>query len=249
MKPKADELLHFLLWIADGLMRPTWRNLNDSYEAWAWRNGLGRRLSQFEDRHLIERHPDPGLDRVVRLTEEGRRLALGGRDPTERWSRPWDGEWRLVLFDLPTRRRALRMRLWRTLRQHHFGYLQNSVWVSPDPVDAIREVLDQAKVQAEVFLVVEGRPAGGESDADLVRAAWDFGLVDVRYAALARLLDRPLPAADRLAPWLRQERAAWSAALKADPLLPAGLCPPDYAGPGIFHRRKEVLGQLADRLR
>ena len=28
--------------------------------------------------------------------------ALGGRDPQEQWARPWDGRWRLVLFDVPT---------------------------------------------------------------------------------------------------------------------------------------------------
>ena len=37
------------------------------------------------------------LDRQgLRLTDEGRLQALGGRDSEERWGRRWDGKWRLV---------------------------------------------------------------------------------------------------------------------------------------------------------
>ena len=42
MQPKTEEFLNFLLWSADLLARPTFRNLTDSYESWAYRNGLMR---------------------------------------------------------------------------------------------------------------------------------------------------------------------------------------------------------------
>jgi hypothetical protein len=32
VKPRTEELLYFMLWSADRLMRPTFRNLTDSYE-------------------------------------------------------------------------------------------------------------------------------------------------------------------------------------------------------------------------
>ncbi|HYD83142.1 MAG TPA: hypothetical protein VEA63_03800, partial [Opitutus sp.] len=81
MKPQTEEFLYFLLWTADSVMRPTWRNVSDSFESWAWRNGLGRRLADLEARKILERHPEPDLSRVVRLTQRGKDLALGGRDP------------------------------------------------------------------------------------------------------------------------------------------------------------------------
>src|SRR6266513_1066496 len=46
--------------------------------------------------------PNSPDDRLYRLTAQGRLHALGGRDPQEQWARPWDGRWRLVLFDVPT---------------------------------------------------------------------------------------------------------------------------------------------------
>ncbi len=35
MQPKTEEFLNLLLWSADTLARPTFRNLTDSYESWA----------------------------------------------------------------------------------------------------------------------------------------------------------------------------------------------------------------------
>src|ERR1035438_10257689 len=43
MKPQTEEFLNFLLWSADKLAKPTFRNLTDSYENWAYHNGLLRR--------------------------------------------------------------------------------------------------------------------------------------------------------------------------------------------------------------
>ena len=245
MKPKNEELLYFLLWTADAFLCPTWRNLNDSFETWSWRNGLGRRLAVLERQRLIERHPDADLRRVVRLTEAGKRLALGGRDPAERWGRSWDGRWRFVLFDIPDRHSHLRLRLRRVLRGRHFGYLQNSIWVSPDPTADVRMVLGDDQVQADAFLVVEGTPAAGESDAEIVTGAWDFGAINQGYERYLSL-GRTVPdAGARLIAWTRRENSAWTAALRADPLLPASLLPAGYRGREAFQRRKEILARLA----
>jgi hypothetical protein len=131
MQPKTEELLSLLLWSADALMRPTFRNLTDSYESWAYRNGLMRQVAVLEKQQLVERSPGALDDRVYRLTDQGRLHALGGRDPAAQWSRAWDERWRLVLFDIPTAQNTHRARLRRYLRNKGFGYLQNSVWTHP----------------------------------------------------------------------------------------------------------------------
>ena len=61
------------------------------------------------------------------VTAQGRLHVLGGRDPETQWARPWDGQWRLVLFDVPTGQNSQRERLRRYLRDKGFGYVQNSV--------------------------------------------------------------------------------------------------------------------------
>ena len=248
MKPRSEELLYFLMWTTDVLLRPTWRRLEqDSFESWAWRNGLGRRLAALERQKLIERHPEPDLGRVVRLTLEGRRHALGGRDPVTRWSRSWDGQWRMVIFDLPAARTDLRKQLWRRLREEHFGYLQQSVWISPDPAVAIRETLEGVKVQADSFLVIEGRPAAGESDGEVVAAAWDFPLINEHYEQHLRTLYRLPGRGLKLVEWARQENALWRAALRIDPLLPSTLLPRGYLGGEALHRRKSVFAELCQQ--
>ena len=35
MKAKTEELLYFLLWTCEKAFRPTWRNLEESFEGWA----------------------------------------------------------------------------------------------------------------------------------------------------------------------------------------------------------------------
>lgn len=245
MKAQTEELLYFLLWTADGLLRPGWRNVSDSFEDWAWRNGLARRLAELERQKLIERHPKPDLERVIRLTTSGRVRALGGRDPAARWTRAWDGQWRTVLFDLPTARLDLRQQLWRTLRRAQFGYLQQSVWVSPDLTADVRAVLGTTKVQADAFLVLEGRPAAGETDADIVSAAWDFTVLNARYEQYLAVVAKNPPTDSRLPAWARRENTAWRFALDADPLLPRALLPAGYRGLEAYEARKHVFSRLA----
>jgi hypothetical protein len=45
MKPQTEEFLNFLLWSAETVARPTFCNLTDSYESWAYRNNLTRQVS------------------------------------------------------------------------------------------------------------------------------------------------------------------------------------------------------------
>src|SRR5262249_8993689 len=130
MQPRTEEFLNLLLWSAEKLMRPTFRNLTDSYEGWAYRSGLNRQVASLERQRLLERDNSRPNDRLYRLSWQGRLHALGGRDPEARWSREWDGRWRLVLFDVPTSQNTHRARLRRYLRDKGFGYLQNSVWIT-----------------------------------------------------------------------------------------------------------------------
>src|SRR6266536_485862 len=149
MRPKTEEFLYFLLWSAERLTRPTFRNLTESYEGWAYRRGLLRQVAVLEKNQLIERDHEAADDRMYRLTGRGRLHALGGRDPQARWSREWDGCWRLVLFDVPTAQDSHRRRLRRYLHSRDFGCLQGSVWVTPDPLEEERRILVGAKMDVE----------------------------------------------------------------------------------------------------
>ena len=139
--------MYLLLWSAEQLTRPTFRNLTESFEGWAYRSGFLREISRLEKQQLLERRA--GMHRVYRLTQEGRLRALGGRDPQVQWSRPWDGQWRLVCFDLPTTQNHQRRKLQRYLRRNGFGYLQKSVWITPDPLQDEARLLAATKADVE----------------------------------------------------------------------------------------------------
>ena len=66
---KAEDLLCGLLWTCDMLTRPTFRNLTDSYEAWAYRNGLLKELHRLEKERFLERHGLGPDQRLYRLTQ------------------------------------------------------------------------------------------------------------------------------------------------------------------------------------
>jgi phenylacetic acid degradation operon negative regulatory protein len=256
MQPKTEEFLHLLLWSAEQLARPTFRNLTDSYEAWAYRNGLLRQAVKLEKQRLIERDQAAPNDRIYRLTERGRLRALGGRDPEAHWSRRWDGKWRLVLFDLPMDRHGERSKLRRYLRVRGFGCLQGSVWVSPDPMRGERDVLAGGAVNVESLLLLEARPCAGERDEEIVAGAWDFPAINRHYARYLKVLERcPEKAVvnsdspEVLLRWAADERLAWQAAVESDPLLPQRLLPEDYLGRRAWDRRVEILGKAGRLLR
>jgi phenylacetic acid degradation operon negative regulatory protein len=256
MKPQTEEFLNFLLWSAEMLARPTFRNLTDSYENWAYRNGLLRQVATLEEQQLIERDPATPNDRMYRLTWQGRLHAMGGRDPQARWAREWDGRWRLVLFDIPTAQNSQRARLRRYLCGKGFGYLQNSVWITPDSLEEEKRVLAGGKINVESLILLEARPCAGESDAEIVAGAWDFEHINHRYARHLKILgERPggalgnEAAAKALRSWATAEREAWLDAVTHDPLLPEKILPPGYQGQRSWRQRIKVLRVAGRRLR
>jgi len=237
------------------LGRPTFRDLTDSYEAWTYRKGLFRQMRTLEQSQLVE-GTFRGNDRLYRLTEPGRLHALGGRDPAVQWSRPWDGHWRLVLFDVPQMRHNHRNRLRRFLRQRSFGLLQRSVWITPDSLQQIQHYLRGDDVNVNSLVLLDARPSGGETDAQIVLGAWDFAAINQSYLEHIALLEtmpraalKESGAARDLRKWAAAERESWLNAVSKDPLLPEALLPDGYIGRKAWRRRVQVLTDAGDRLK
>jgi DNA-binding transcriptional regulator PaaX len=256
MQPKTEDFLNLLLWTTSLLLRPTFRNLTDSYESWAYRNGLLREVSTLERKQLVERDAAVPDDRIYRLTWRGRLHALGGRDPQTHWSREWDGRWRLVIFDIPENQGSHRDRLRHYLRDKHFGCLQKSVWITPDPLEEERKTLIGGKINVESLILLEARPCAGESDTEIAAGAWDFERINQRYTNHSRILEqfpgRSLhneASAKVLLRWASEERVAWLAAVTSDPLLPERILPSGYLGQQAWRRRIEMLRQASKLVR
>ena len=69
----------------------------------------------------------------LRLTAKGERAlrALALSEFSRSKPRRWDNKWRVLIFDIPERRKDLRVRLRAMLQRIGFVRLQDSVWVYP----------------------------------------------------------------------------------------------------------------------
>ena len=134
--------------------------------------------------------------------------------------------------------------------------LQNSVWITPDPLAEERQILSGGKINVESLILLEARPCAGESDAEIVAGAWDFERIKRRYARHLKVLaERPGgalrndAAAKALLRWAAAERETWLDAVTNDPLLPGRILPSDYLGQQAWRRRVEVLRDASRQLR
>ena len=127
MNSRTELFLYHLAWTLDRMMQPTWRNLHSSFESWAYGNGLLKQIQRLATQAFIESRRDKQSGkRVIRLTEKGLAAGRVGSDPEPRWQRPWDGSWRLILFDLPENQRDSRRKLRQKLVASGFGCMQRS---------------------------------------------------------------------------------------------------------------------------
>ena len=82
--------------------------------------------------------------KYIEITENGRRaLAFEQQKVTlrARTKKRWDGRWRMVVFDIPEKRRSIRVRLRTTMQGMGFMRLQNSVWVFPHDCEEVITLL------------------------------------------------------------------------------------------------------------
>ncbi len=98
--------------------------------------------------------------KYARITEEGRKVLAyeeqkAKLDTTKK--RRWNGRWRVIIFDVPERRRKVRDRLRQIMRGVGFARLQDSVWVFPyDCEDFVALLKADLKIgTAVLYMVVE----------------------------------------------------------------------------------------------
>jgi DNA-binding transcriptional regulator PaaX len=95
-----------------------------------------RSLKGLQEAGLIETHHS-GQQPYSRLTKEGKRKvhSLRLENDTSLIDPNWDGNWRIILLDLPEDRKSEREGLRYLLKKAGFILLKNSVWISPYPFE------------------------------------------------------------------------------------------------------------------
>ena len=98
--------------------------------------------------------------KYARLTEAGKKTLafeqakINLKNPKKR---RWNGRWRVIIFDIPERRRRIRDQLRHIMQDTGFVRLQDSVWVYPyDCEDFMTLLKAELKIGAAVlYMVVE----------------------------------------------------------------------------------------------
>jgi phenylacetic acid degradation operon negative regulatory protein len=249
MRARTEQMLYRLEWMSLAAGGVAWLPQDRALPNWVYPQGITRQLQRLEAQGQVETRKGPrGCGREVRLTESGAAAFALRADPVLRWSRVWDGAWRVVLFDVPEQARTVRARLRQRLVREEFGCLQQSVWIAADSnVDWIGEVRC-AEPDVASLMMLEARTVAGDSAAAMVSQAWNFDAIGRAWNQLAVHLDRMPDDVRCDGPssweWIAKERELAKHCLKLDPLLPEALIPPGYPGREVWHRRQQVLARL-----
>lgn len=95
--------------------------------------------------------------KFLRITEAGRKAFAfeQAKVSLKNQKKKWDGRWRMVVFDVPERRRHVRNRLRDVMCEIGFVRLQDSVWVYPyDCEDFIALLKTELKIGKDVLYAI-----------------------------------------------------------------------------------------------
>lgn len=131
-----------------------------AFEDFAYHPLLSReRLRKSELSRIIERLREKGFVELISDEELALRLTDSGRDRAL-WTKfkmgdeSWDGKWRLVIWDIPEKRRAARDLLRYKLKQLGFKQWQQSVWASKiNCTKLLRDFIKKVGIEDWVMVV------------------------------------------------------------------------------------------------
>jgi CRISPR-associated endonuclease Cas2 len=95
--------------------------------------------------------------KYLRVTPAGRRAFAFEQEKfaLKNQKKKWDGRWRMVVFDIPERRRAVRLRLRSVMQEIGFVRLQDSVWVYPyDCEDFVALLKAELRIGKDVLYAI-----------------------------------------------------------------------------------------------
>lgn len=95
--------------------------------------------------------------KFLRITPKGRQAFTfeQAKIALKNQKKKWDGRWRMVVFDVPERRRKIRNRLCAIMGDVGFVRLQDSVWVYPyDSEDFIALLKAELKIGKDVLYAI-----------------------------------------------------------------------------------------------
>ena len=202
----------------------------DSYKE----NYLRKEMSVLRSLGLIEektyyRRPYPSLTQKGRL-EIKTHLNYHKLDP-------WDGKWRMVIFDIPEKDRRLRWGVRHKLAELGFGQIQKSAYISPYPYLGVLSRYASTLGVRQYLRLLEVSKIDDEKK--LVEKTWDLERVNRRYESF--LTKAQIPQNDTFWPLkAKMYEEEFKAIYNSDPKLPEEFLPENWAGVKSYKKFKEI---------
>lgn len=127
----------------DFLYKPGYYAYGNGWEYPLDKSALATALKRLRENGLIDFIDDKTL--ALRLTDKGKSKALWTKMRLE--DEKWDGKWRVIIWDIPEKRRNTRDLLRHQLKQLGFEKVQNSVWASKkDCIKLLKEYINKVGI-------------------------------------------------------------------------------------------------------
>jgi len=152
--------------------------------------------------------------------------------------RPWDGYWRVVVFDIPETQRKKRDLIRRELYQLGFRLFQRSVWISLLPVKKqVIELLTQLEVGGKA-IVFETREFWAGDKRKLIERLWKLTEIKQRWEKWFKAVKEKKEPAELIREFFDL--------VAAEPSLPQNLLGADwplYRATHLYRRLIKLLGK------
>jgi phenylacetic acid degradation operon negative regulatory protein len=174
----------------------------------------------------------------------------------DRDTAPWDGQWRMVIYEVPEAQRGVRDEVRQELVWLGFGPLATSTWISPrDRLDA---VADRLRGIPDLRLdLLTCRAASAEQDQEMTARCWDLAQLNRDYSEFLKTYRPKLASIRSGEPSPRRSLVLRTELVHdyrkfpfRDPDLPAELLPRAWRGTEaheLFRTEHDLLAPAADR--
>ncbi|RPF53893.1 phenylacetic acid degradation operon negative regulatory protein PaaX [Aquisalibacillus elongatus] len=117
------------------------------------------------------------------LTEQGKaRMEEASRRIYQTAAPHWDGQWRMLIYNIPEHKRNLRDELRKELVWSGFGSLSNSCWITPNPLEEqVHRMIEKYDI-SDYVTFFKGTYEGMGKAEDLIYQCWDLDEVNDKYS-------------------------------------------------------------------
>lgn len=116
----------------------------------------------------------------IRITSQGEKMVQRDFPLLRLQNKPWDGKWRMVIFDIAEKQKIKRDYLRKKLKELGFGMLQESVFITPhDIIKDFLEYVESIGLQDSVDILEACYISGDPKE--LVKRVWELEELNEKY--------------------------------------------------------------------